>query len=80
MPGDPLHPYQYELVHRLMSEPLSAGELTTLWPFRHWHASPLSMANRLPPLVRHGWLDVEHGIYRATARARAAMCLDGTSD
>jgi hypothetical protein len=72
--SDPLMPYQYSLVWVLMHEGgLTAGELAHTAPVRHWNASPLAMANRLRPLVARGWLEVEDGIYRATARARAAM-------
>lgn len=68
----PLAAYQYEMVWHLLQEPLTAAELLT--EVRYAGATPLSMASRLRPLVKRGWIERSPtGIYRATEKARRAV-------
>jgi hypothetical protein len=70
----PLAPYQYELVYALLYEPLTAGELASILRWR-WVFTAQGVASRLRPLVKRGWVErSETGIYRATDRARQAVC------
>jgi hypothetical protein len=72
--GEPLTPYQYELVWRLMQEPMTANELVTVAGIRAHGSSPRSVAQSLRALVARGWIARdEAGAYRATERAREAV-------
>jgi hypothetical protein len=71
--SDPLYPFQYEIIWRLMREPALAAELARLPRWRDL-ASAQGMAGRLRPLVKRGWLiRDESGVYRATDKARKAV-------
>jgi len=75
--ADPLSPYLYELVWRLLQEPLTAAELAAVHntPSPSWGKwTAQETANRLRSLVARGWVTREEtGIYRATPRAREAV-------
>lgn len=74
-PVYPLMPYQYEIVFALFDQPLTAGEMCHEPFARECGASPLSMASRMRPLVKRGWISRDDsGIYRVTPWARSAMC------
>jgi hypothetical protein len=72
---EPLAPYQYEMVYVLLREPLSAGELAGVAPLYRFRMTAQEAANSLRPLVKRGWIERSPtGIYRATEKARQAVC------
>jgi hypothetical protein len=65
----PIDPASYYLVHQLLGERLTPGELRDLVTARSIQAR---VAN-LQDLLRRGWVQSADGIYEATARARKAV-------
>lgn len=72
MSGEPLYPYQYELIWGLLREPRRAADLAGWGRWRGMSAQ--GIAARLRPLVARGWIRQDGvGVYSVTERGRGAV-------